>query len=168
MANSDGQTIISTEMASKLLDLTPRRLRQLAEEGRIDRIGRDQWSVVSVVRGYVAYLKDRERIAREEGVAAKATDARTREIEQRIAIRDRELIPLEDAYEAYQNIAGIYLTSFSSLPARISRNVRERGRIDRILDEERERLADKFEKIGRRLLADADRLEAKSAKEGKG
>jgi phage terminase Nu1 subunit (DNA packaging protein) len=47
----------------KLLDLTPRRIRQLVDEGVIQRAERGQYELVSSVRGYIRYLRDRALVA---------------------------------------------------------------------------------------------------------
>lgn len=44
---------------SKLLDLTPRRIRQLVDEGVIQRAEKGRYELVSSVRGYIRYLRDR-------------------------------------------------------------------------------------------------------------
>lgn len=44
---------------AKLLDLTPRRVQQLAAEGIIPRADGGRYELVPVVRGYVKYLRDR-------------------------------------------------------------------------------------------------------------
>ena len=44
---------------SKLLDLSPRRIRQLVDEGIIPREERRRYALVPAVRGYIQYLRDR-------------------------------------------------------------------------------------------------------------
>ncbi len=44
---------------AKLLDLTPRRIRQLVDEGVIPREERGRYALVPAVRGYVQYLRER-------------------------------------------------------------------------------------------------------------
>ena len=44
---------------SKLLDLTPQRVRQLVNEGVIPRANRGRYELVPAVRGYIKYLRDR-------------------------------------------------------------------------------------------------------------
>jgi len=44
---------------AKLLDLTPRRVQHLANEGVIPRAEKGRYELVSAVRGYIRYLRDR-------------------------------------------------------------------------------------------------------------
>src|SRR3970282_753223 len=44
---------------SKLLDLTPRRVQHLANEGVIPRAEKGRYELVPAVRGYIRYLRDR-------------------------------------------------------------------------------------------------------------
>ena len=44
---------------SKLLDLSPRRVYQLANEGVIPRVKKGRYELIPAVRGYIRYLRDR-------------------------------------------------------------------------------------------------------------
>ena len=44
---------------SKLLDLSPRRIRQLVDEGVIPREERGRYELVPAVRGYIGFLRER-------------------------------------------------------------------------------------------------------------
>src|SRR3990172_2903447 len=44
---------------AKLLDLTPRRVQHLANEGVIPRAEKGRYELVPAVRGYIRYLRDR-------------------------------------------------------------------------------------------------------------
>ena len=58
----------------KLLDLTPRRIRQLVDEGVIQRAERGQYELVPSVRGYIRYLRDRA-LAADGGLADESARA---------------------------------------------------------------------------------------------
>lgn len=47
------------ETIAKLLDLTPRRVQQLAGEGVIPKAERGRYELVPAVKGYIKYLKER-------------------------------------------------------------------------------------------------------------
>lgn len=49
----------STDVMAKLLDLTPRRLQQLAAEGVLPKSERGRWPLIGCVQGYVKYLRER-------------------------------------------------------------------------------------------------------------
>lgn len=48
----------STRVMAYLLDITPRRLGQLADEGIIRPVKRNVWDLVETLHGYVRYLRD--------------------------------------------------------------------------------------------------------------
>jgi hypothetical protein len=48
---------ITTKQAAALLQVTPRRVRQLIEEGYIERAGRDQVILDDAVHGYILFLR---------------------------------------------------------------------------------------------------------------
>ena len=48
---------------AKLLDLSERRVQQLSREGVIPKATRGQYDLVGSVRGYVRYLRSRNRKA---------------------------------------------------------------------------------------------------------
>ncbi len=47
------------ETIAKLLDLTPRRVYQLTNEGIIPKASRGRYELVSAANGYIKYLRDR-------------------------------------------------------------------------------------------------------------
>lgn len=48
---------LPVDMIAKVLDLSPRRVQQLADEGWVPKASHGQYSLVGSVRGYVRYLK---------------------------------------------------------------------------------------------------------------
>ena len=138
---------LDTEAAASLIDVTPRRLRQLASDGWFKNIGRNKWSAVGVVHGYVKFLKSDDRNSQKSIATARVTNARTRQIELSIAKQEGSLIPLDEHNELIAFVAGLFLTQLSSLPARITRNVRERSRIEVIIDESRASLSKKLSEL---------------------
>ena len=138
---------ITVAVAAKLLKITPRRVQQLVSEQWIEKgAKRGSYPLVSVVQGYIAFLKDENTRSTKAAAASRVTEARTREIELRIAEKDKSLIPLGDAQDTFDAITGDYLASVSGLPARITRQPRERQRIEKICDQERKRLTKAFGK----------------------
>ncbi len=135
---------ITTAQAARLLMVSDERIRQLAKNGHIPKIAKDCFNLVAVVQGYIRFLKDEERRSSKSAADSRVREARAAEIERRMAREDRDLIMLDEAMAAYDFAAGLYLTSISGLPARMTRNASERRRIEAICDGERQRLADRF------------------------
>lgn len=126
MAEDSGQRPsdeISIEVAARLLELTPQRINQLVGAGYITRHRRGFTTISASVRGYIRFLKDESRKATQAGAAQRAQEARAKEIEQRIAERDRTLIPIEDAALAMDLLVGAVNREFDGQAARITRDM---------------------------------------------
>lgn len=135
---------ITTAQAARLLMVTEAWVRKLTRDGTIAKAARDRYNLVAVVQGYIRFLKDEERRSSKSAADNRVRDARAAEIERRMAREDRDLIMLDEAMAAYDFATGLYLTSISGLPARMTRNASERRRLEAICDGERQRLADRF------------------------
>jgi len=122
--------------AAALIKVTPRRLQQLVKEGWITRAGRGGYSVVGVVHGYIDFLQDEARRSSKSASASRVTDARTREIELRIA--EKEANHLAEGREAA--IAGVDLiigglrADLTAAPARITSDLEVRRKIETVID----------------------------------
>lgn len=145
MTTQDPQAgTITTTQAARLLMLSDERVRQLTKSGYVPSLAQGRYNLVAVVQGYIKYLKDDERRSSRSVADNRVRDARAAEIERRMAREDRDLIMLDEAMAAYDFATGLYLTSISGLPARMTRNASERRRLEAICDGERQRLADRF------------------------
>jgi hypothetical protein len=138
--------IVTAGVLAEHLGLTPERIRQLAKQGVLERNARSTYECSKAVQSYVAWrIAAAERAG--EGTSADALRARReQEIAQRMAVRDRDLIRLDDALEEVDAIVGALLAFVSGLPAQITGDPRERQRIELIIDKGRLRLSDRFAK----------------------
>ena len=57
---------------------------------------------------------------------------------------DREIVMLDEALAVQDELSGAFLDVLGGLPARITRDQKERRRIEAVCDEERDRLAKSF------------------------
>jgi PAS domain-containing protein len=137
---SKGQTI-SLAQAATLLNRSPSWVSLLVSKGYIARDGYGKYSVVAIVRGALSYYEDLLEKSNKAAAASRATDARTREIELRIAERRRHLIPHEDARAVVGEMAAMVKAEFSGLAARYTRDMTERRRLEQEVDGSFERLA---------------------------
>jgi len=145
MTTQDPQAgTITTTQAARLLMLSDERVRQLTKSGYVPTLAQGRYNLVAVVQGYIKYLKDDERRSSRSVADNRVRDARAAEIERRMAREDRDIIMLDEAMAAYDFATGLYLTSISGLPARMTRNASERRRLEAICDGDRQRLADRF------------------------
>lgn len=144
--------------AANLLELSPRRIQYLAAEGWIQKSGAGRYPIVPLVRGYVRFLKEDNARKSKSAADGRLRDARAREVEQRIAERDRGLVALDEALGIFDEVTGSFLQTLSGAPARITRNQSERRRLEAIFDADRQRLADHFaeRRLALRTGRDAD------------
>ncbi len=97
MADEEKRQTISLAQAATLLNRSPSWVNLLVSKGYIAWDGYGNYSVVTIVRGEVSYYEDLLEKSNKAAAASRATDARTREIELRIAERRRHPIRHEDA-----------------------------------------------------------------------
>lgn len=53
----DDSVVVNTVVIAKMFNMTPRRVRQLVEEGVVDRIGHGRFNLIDTVSKYVTFLK---------------------------------------------------------------------------------------------------------------
>lgn len=98
---------ISTTTASALLGVTPRRLRQLADEGHVVIHRRGFTTVASAIRGYVNFLRAEERAGGTTATSARAHVVRAALTEAATAKRAASFMPRAEAEEVVAIIAGL-------------------------------------------------------------
>lgn len=133
---------ITVAQATQLLMISDERLRQLAKMEYFKRAVKGRYNLVAVVQGYIKFLKDDERRTSKSATASRMQDAKTAEIEMRLAERRRELIPLDDAQAAIDVIVGKVRAEFSGLPARVTRDMTLRRSLEVETDASLNRIAD--------------------------
>ena len=135
-----GQTI-SVNQAATLLNRSVRWVQNLVQNGYVVRSKAGQYSVVDVVRGALAHYENLLEKSNKAAAATRVTDARTREIEMRIAERQRELIPLEDAKAVIAQFAAQVRAELTGLPSRLTRDLEQRRKLEQEVDASLRRLS---------------------------
>lgn len=122
--------LITLEVAGRLLMIGPERIRQLNKAGYVPIPKRGFTTIVGAVQGYIRFLKDEDRKATATGALERAREAKARETEQKIAERDRRLIPIEDAELAMDLLVGAVAKELDGQAARITRDMALRRTIE--------------------------------------
>lgn len=143
--------IISRETAAKLLLITPRHLARLVADGWIKKTSDDKYTVVSCVQGYVAYLKDETRRNSKSAAASHLDQMRAREVELRIAAREKELLPLDEVVASMDIIAVTFRQALDGFPARFTRDPELKARLRTATDEVLNTVADTLEAQAKKL-----------------
>jgi hypothetical protein len=154
---SSGEMTITD--AGALLGVSDEWVRRLIGDGYIKRTERGTVLRDDVAAGYIRWLKDEDRRSSKTASASRRDEARTREIEQRIAERDGRLIDLEEHEAVLDEIVGTLKAGLVGLPASVTRDLELRAKIetavDGILTDASARLAKRGEELrsGRSVIA---------------
>ena len=112
-----------------LLGVTARQARNLLEQAEVKSTGRGAWPLSEAIR---AILADARRNRETDALAAARTrivTAKARQLETAIDERARELIPLNEAIEAQDELVATVREVMDGLPARITRDLELRRKI---------------------------------------
>lgn len=116
------------ETLAKLLNLTPRRIQQLANEGVIPRAERGRYDVLRSVKGYVAYLQDLSQGRRGELHDIAKTRQRLLQFqadraEIEIQLMRGDMVRTEDVMAYLQPMLGHFRARLLSLPNAVAPQV---------------------------------------------
>ncbi len=150
---------LTLEQAAALLIRSRTWVTDRIREGYIKR-DENGLSVLAIVRGAMAYYEDLLVKTSKSAAAARVTDARTREIEIRIAERMAELIPLEDAQAVVMELAATVRGELTGFPIAFTRDVAERRKLQTAVDGILRRMADKAKAASAALAIGVDDLGA--------
>lgn len=136
------ENTITVTTAASLFEKSPRWLQQLVAGGYVEKPVRGRYDLKATISGVVAYYEARLKDCTRSAAANRASEARTREIELRIAERTRNLIPAEDARAVVMMICTQVKSELLGMPARLSRDVDTRRKIEAEVDAALHRIAD--------------------------
>lgn len=135
-----------------ILGITDRRVRQLVDEGIFFRTGRGRYPLAESVQAYVEWRLKSER-DRHAGKTPqdRVAELRAREIEQRIALKDRELITTAEHDAVFDEAFGLLKAALIGLPAALTRDLTQRRAIEDAIDGALNRTAARFEQESAKL-----------------
>lgn len=129
---------VTVGQAARLLGRSERFVQKLRAEGWISTAGRGRYPLGDLVRGAMAYQDAQIKKAGASAVTDRVTAARTREIELRIAEKERSLVPIEEAEAVTAEMASTVLRELQALPAQVTRDLELRAHVqiavDRLID----------------------------------
>lgn len=126
-----------------LLMISKERVRQLVASGHIPKVGRNTYSLVGAIRGYLRFKDEELRRVRDEASANGLRSVRQAEIEMRMAERRRDLISRAAAEAAMLSLVGFINEEFGGFAARVTRDRALRDQIDAELDLTINRVSDR-------------------------
>jgi phage terminase Nu1 subunit (DNA packaging protein) len=114
--------VYPVDAIAKLLNLTPRRIRQLVAEGIIPRVERGKYDLIRSVRGYVKYLQERAEGRgvepsglHEERMRLLTTQAEHKELE--VAALYRSLLPFDEVVAAWEQLTAAFRARCLTIPS---------------------------------------------------
>jgi hypothetical protein len=126
--------------------VSPKRIDQLLAEGVVHREAKGRFRLKANVTAVFRWLRsDQRRCARTEADAQLRRE-RAREIRLRIAERERQLVPIDLAFQVQEEILGLVRTEIGGASARITRDLALRRQIDEALNEVLARVVSKLHK----------------------
>lgn len=126
---------ISVGDAAKLLGLdSHRRIQQLAAEGVFDRVANGRYDTVSVIQGYIAFLREERKETTQTAGRARVDNARALEIELKNAQRNNDLVEFDEAAAVVDEMAGLLKSEFSGFPAAMTRDPTMRKKLQDGID----------------------------------
>lgn len=124
--------VTQTELGHRL-QLTTRWIRDLTTEGIFKQVER-RYDLDESHRAYAAYKVDKANEKRAPSASENLVKAKEAILARRLAREDRSIISMEEALEAHDLTTGAFNEAISGLPARITRDISERKRIEAICD----------------------------------
>lgn len=151
----------SAAQVARLLMLTPRRLRQLADAGHIPRAVKGKYPLAATVQGYLRYLNESVRRSAEGNAGAGLASAKEREIRLRIAQREGRLVEMADVEAFARHVSGVLREASAGIGREAAgRDPALAARIDAeiaaVFDRFDRRCADAFARLRARLDPIAD------------
>lgn len=160
---ADLDAILTSAEAGELLGITATRLRQLVDLGHVEKGGRNGVVLRAAVQGYIGFLKDDSRRSSKSAAASRMQDAKTREIDLRIAEREGRLVDIVELNDIVAAVVGELRTGLSGVPAAVTNDTAQRLRIETSINAVLTAAADRFEQEAASLRAGGSSAEADAA-----
>ena len=151
---TDEACYYTTAQAASLLMISERRVQQLAKEGWFKPVKRNCWRLVDLVHGYIKYQK-----ANQKSHVDLATEARTKEINQRIEMRDQRLIERDEVKDIFNDIANEFWNSFELLKQTIPSATKDHDKTRKVIAASQQEFSYKCLEKAKRLVPEIERTD---------
>jgi hypothetical protein len=135
---------IGSEQAARLLDISTAFLRRLSQDGKIPKRAKGRYNLVEAVHGYIKFLRDENARSTKSAHQNRMHDAKAAEIEMRLAEKRRDLVPVEDVQAAMDIMIAKFRDELAALPARFTRDLDLRRKLETETNASLNRIADAF------------------------
>jgi len=138
-------TIITSTDVSVLLGISLVRISEVERAGWMTRVEKGRWRLGDVVHGYIACLRDEKKRSTQTATLSRVQTARAEAIEAKTARENGQTIALADALELVDDVVGTLKGDLDGLPARVTRDMVARRRLEAELNDILGRAADRIE-----------------------
>lgn len=135
---------VSLTRAGELLGVSGEWVRKLIAKGHLTRTDNGV-KPLDAFHGYIKFLKDDGRRTSKTATASRVQIARAREIELKIAERKGELIDIVEHRDLFAEVFGMVKLGLDGVPAQVTSDVAQRGKIEAAIESVLRRAADRFE-----------------------
>ena len=157
-SQSEAAGVITTAQAAKLLMCTEAWIGKLHKMEYFPKVGRGRWNLVAVVQGNIRFLKDEDRRSSKSASASRMTEIKADRLEMQMKAERRELVPLEDAQLVLDTSAGLIKSEMMAIPAKFTRDIAKRVRLEKLVAEALASVADGVDKKAAALADGRDVL----------
>lgn len=125
----------------RLTEAAPGELEGLIAAGTLPALDGDKLPMVEAIHAFLHHLRDENRTASASAAMARARDARAEASELALAVARRDVIPSAEAEATTDYLCGAISEAIGGLPARVTRDMRERRAIEDALRRAQEAIA---------------------------
>lgn len=137
---------VSTADLALILGISDRRVQQLETTGVLRKVEHGEWDLPEAVQAYVRHRLQAKRKQSPAGGKAdeKLKAAKAAREELKLAVEERALIPTAEAIATIDDAIGTIRAGLAGVPARITRDMALRDRVETEIDVVLGRAADQF------------------------
>ncbi len=146
-----------------LFGVTDRQARNLLEMSKVKSHGRGQWPLSEAVRAVLAQARESREPDQLSAARARAIRAKARQTEIALARQERELIPVDEVLSAFDTVLGGVVSALNGLPARVTRDMEIRRKIEAEIHAARVGMAKDMQAAAAKLRQDADDYDQEDA-----
>ncbi|MEI9403557.1 hypothetical protein [Mesorhizobium argentiipisi] len=134
---------VSQQELAQTLGITTRRIRQIVAEGWFSANDDGRYVLRDAIASYGAMMKGAAE-RRNNPTSDRLNAAKAEMIQSRIRKFDADHITMTEALQSFDEVSDDFLGMLKGLPALITTDPRERGRIDAIVASDCQRLSEKW------------------------
>ncbi len=136
---------IGIQQVGELLRMSERRVQQFVAEGWITKSGRGRYFVFDAVHGHIDYMEEQKKNARSTATDDELRAERARKLRLENDRTEGKLIETDAALDTIDEICATYRIGLAALPARVTRDLGMRRKIEDEVDRILATIAAQFE-----------------------